>query len=138
MSVATSSEKRIWDSGASPGEGRVETTSPTSRIAPEISDRPSSNAMISKVASTSARFRPRRTFSRSRCSSYSVSARSSESSRSSPSNSSGLGLLVDGAVDALDEARDLISVLRLEIGRAEVDEQRGEELDRVVEEIDRG
>jgi len=54
QSHATSSEKRICESGASPGAGKVEITSPTSRTAPVSSERPSSNARISKLASTSA------------------------------------------------------------------------------------
>ncbi len=51
-SVAVSSEKRICDSGVSPGEGRVDRTSPTSRMAFDTSASPSSKARISKLTST--------------------------------------------------------------------------------------
>ena len=87
-SEATSNEKRICDSGASPGEGSVETISPTSRAARESSESPSSKAMISNVEPTRTRWRPRRMFSQSLCSSYSVSARKIDGSRFSPSSSS--------------------------------------------------
>ena len=50
--VATSREKQSCDSGVFPGDGSVETTSPTSPIADDSSARPSSKLASSRFAST--------------------------------------------------------------------------------------
>ena len=132
-SDATSSEKRICASGASPGAGSVESTSPTSRIAVVSCDSPSSNEMISNVESIRQMCRPRRMFSRRRCSSYSVSARSSEGSSASSPNSDFAGRRFARRLDALREPADRLGGGGERVLVADLLEQAREQVHRFVD-----
>ena len=139
--LATPPAARSGSATRASRRARAASRSPRRPRAPRASARrgPPRTTRISKLASTSAMARPLRTLSRSRCSSYSVSARSSVASMpSSASSAVGLG----GAARRAATMRSISACdLRLRFRRRRrprrVSSRPRHEIDGFVEQVER-